>query len=540
MASYILKVWIGACVIGFCLTGQPGIASTTPEPNKQVEIIPTDGCNMKIVDQLDSHFIITQVDPPVHNWFAGRFTNLPIDKEVTISLRLENAVGAVNVADVTKWRGLKPVMTYANPNKYDSYEWFRKDENGRWISGDPFKSGEVKYAGTGKVPIQSVIPVQVAEEFLSTDGKYWQPWREISSVEAIPATNTMRIKHHFELSEATIAMRIPYTYTYQQSMMEKIKAAKFPGVCIDTIGITQEGRDIQIIRIDDPKNPLRLSVQRVITGPPYISFNNFIVTPPGRINSSDRRVIVMTAREHATEQASSWVLIGALNNLIHSNTQEISEERYKTYWLFIPMIDFDGSVHSKFDSLTDRYKYSTSIPVECAIYMRYLRSYIEAGYPIVLTSSWHNIECAEGPNISSPYALRQDEELTTTFNKLFFNSLKDLLVVPTTYSAQESGNIFSRLYSCCAKNYSSFALSFEINDRYPPRTLSLEQIQHVGAEFVPSIYGFVSQNSDMNMKIANIEMLLRKRIDCEKVYYSSQHHSGTIDNPSLLELFIGL
>jgi len=104
---------------------QAGAPPTTPPP---ITTIPSDGFNMKVVEQPTPYYVITTLDPPVFNWFAGTFTNLPTDKEVTIGLNMNGMDQFSGNADVSKWVGLKPVMTFADPTRYETYEWFKKDE----------------------------------------------------------------------------------------------------------------------------------------------------------------------------------------------------------------------------------------------------------------------------------------------------------------------------------------------------------------------------------------------------------------------------
>ena len=129
---------------------------------------------------------------------------------------------------------------------------FRKDGSGRWVSGDPFKQGIEKYAGTGKVPKQSVIPEDIAEQFLSSDGKYWQAWRDVDNTQVIPTLHIFRIKQQFRYPTATIAMRVPYTYTYFISFINKLKEHINKSIYIDKIGTTTNNRPIFVIRIEDP------------------------------------------------------------------------------------------------------------------------------------------------------------------------------------------------------------------------------------------------------------------------------------------------
>jgi len=122
---------------------EPGIP-TAPAAPPQIITIPQDGFNLIVDEQLAPDYVVVKQTRPAHNWFAGTFSNLPTDREVTIGLSMQGNGGGINIGNVAKWKGLRPVLTYADPTKYESYEWFIKDDNGVWISGDPFKKGKEK------------------------------------------------------------------------------------------------------------------------------------------------------------------------------------------------------------------------------------------------------------------------------------------------------------------------------------------------------------------------------------------------------------
>jgi len=191
-----------------------------------IAIVPQDGFNMKLDELLNAHYVISTIDPPIHNWFAGTFTNLPVKEPVTIGLSLKELPDQPTLVDLKKWIGLQPLFTYADPTRYETYEWFVKNAQGQWVSNDPLKRGETRFAGTGKLPEQPAIPNDIAEQFLSIDGNYWQPWRDIADTEINTQVNIFRIKQKFDYSSASVAMHYPFTYTYQQLIVGKLKNAQ--------------------------------------------------------------------------------------------------------------------------------------------------------------------------------------------------------------------------------------------------------------------------------------------------------------------------
>jgi len=428
-------------------------APATQQNLPPIQIIPGDGMNLQIIDQISSHYLVVEVNTPVHNWFACALTNLPIDKEVTIGFSMAGKDSSGNKGDVTKWRGLKPVMTYADPNRYETSEWFQRDERGHWISGDPFKQGEQKLAGTGKTPEQSVIPQEIAEEFLSKDRKYWQAWREIDDTEVVTSLNIFRIRQKFAYPTATVAMRIPFTYTLLQNHLERLQAAGLPGVSVEEIGLTPDNRKLQIVRIADTAT----------------------------IPASERRTIVITAREHATEAASSWFLSGALADVATMSTTD--PRRRGVTWLFIPIQDPDGSAQASFDRLTEAFvpRRNSGVPAEALAYARYFTDYIAAGGSLDAVISLHNVEAEECPNIFSPFIDSAYAYEVNEINRELFSDLQRIGYHAAKPNASWGhGRTTFRLYGWLADRFGALDLAYEVNDRYPPNRLSLATIQRGG------------------------------------------------------------
>lgn len=476
-----------------------------------IQIIPGDSMNLKIVEQISSHYVVVQVDPPVHNWFAGTFTNLPTDKEVTIGLSMVGMDSKGNKADVSKWRGIMPVMTYADPEKYETYEWFSKDEQGRWVSCDPFKQGRAaQYAGNGKVPEQSVIPKEFAKQFLSADGKYWSAWREVDKAEAITTLNIFRCASKFALPEVTIAMRVPFTYTYQQQVIARLQAAKLPGVFVDEIGTTPGGRKLQVIRVEN--------------------------TSPGVVQTKKKTAMVI-AREHATEHASSWAAFGILAeglNRLYQHTIQPSDPT----WLFVLIEDPDGATASIFDRMTEKFLDSdeAGTPPEVFDYARYMIDYVNSKQTIDISVAFHNVEANETPHLFSPFRERIYDTETLAFNRQYF-----ALVSAENYSvasAEKSwgvGGAQNRLYGWCSR-FGAFDLAYEVNDRNPSQRLSLQQLQHIGSllqkhvlTWLPSTEGETLHN--------RAHALLEER-SIKRAAYFEQHKDASPDHRTQYEMLI--
>ena len=434
---------------------QDGAPPAAPPP---IATIPSDGFNMKVVEQPTPYYVITTLEPPVFNWFAGTFTNLPTDKEVTIGLSMNEMDHLINNADVSKWAGLKPVMTYGDPTNYATYEWFEKDNQGRWVSSDPFKVGDARYAGTGKIPEQTVMPKEVAPVFLSADGKRWSAWREIDDAEAVGNLNIFRCKQRFLLPSATVAMRIPFTYTYLQQFITRLRAAELPEVFVDEIGTTQGQRQLQVIRLEGRQ----------------------------QTTIDTLRTVLVIAREHATEAASSWALYGGLTALL-ADTPEAVALRKNTTWLFIPIQDPDGSVNATFDNLTSKMCHANdpNTPKEVFDYAQYFIDKVNGKQSIDVSMVLHNVEANESPNLMCPFVDVRFPEQVVAFNTQLFDAARakgyQTTAPETNYGR---GWMNFRLYGWCALHFGTFDLAFEVNECYPGNRLSITQLTQLGGLLV--------------------------------------------------------
>jgi len=476
----------------------PTRAAADPSAPPAIGIIPTDGENLVVADQLAPNRLLLELSSPVHNWFAGTFTNLPVGQPVTLGFSMTGMDSQGLPADVSKWRGLMPVVTCADPARYESYEWFRKDARGHWISGDPFKTAAERDAGAGPVPEQQVVPAELAAGYLSTDGTYWAPWREVDSTETLTGVNIFRIKQTFNTPTATVAMRVPFTYSYLQAMLARLQARQYPGVTVEEIGATKAGRKLQIIRLDDPE---------AIAGQPV-------------------KTILLIAREHATEPASSWVMSGALAALLRQ-TPEAKRMRRGTTWLLLPIEDPDGSADCTFDRLTELFldlPADEATAPELYAYARYFSQYIYRGRTVHIAVSLHNVEANETEQIMCPYINSRDQAQVLQFNQTFFGALTARgFTTGDPQRAWASGFAPFRLFGWCADQFGACALGYEFNDRYPQQRLTLDREQEIGEVLAGSLSHWLA-TPDGKFICARAEQLTRlKRLERSAHYARAGH-----------------
>lgn len=426
-----------------------------PTPDAEVRIRPAESFNLVLEEYLPPDRLIVRLTTPAHNWFAGILEGLPIDRPLTIGLSMTGNETKANTADVRKWQGLRPVMTYADPTCYPSYECFVRQGDGQWLSQDPLKRGEDRLAGTATTPRQTVVPEALAAECLSADGRFWSPWREVEAAAAVPALNIFRVTQTFRQSTATLSMRVPFSVTVQEEFLTRLAAAQFPGVTIETPGTTPGGRKLQVVRVDDP----------AATAEP-----------------SERRTILLIAREHATEPASSWAAFGALSAIL-ADTPEGARLRKAATWLVLLIEDPDGTAEVQFDRMTDRFLNirDPATPPEVYAYGRYIADYIYDGHPIDITVSLHNVEANECAHICTPFADRRYLDEVFAINTQLFAALRQqAYATGAPDQPWDRGFMPNRLYGWCALRFSALDLAFEVNDRYPGRRLHLGELQQLG------------------------------------------------------------
>jgi hypothetical protein len=425
-------------------------------PPAGITILPSDGFNLRVKEQVDEHYVIVELASPAHNWFAALCSNLPTDAPVTIGMSMAGNDTKGNKANVGKWDRLAPVMTYADPAKYESYECFERTDEGAWLSTDPLKPREKRYAGIEETPEQTAIPAELAKEFLSKDGRRWEPWREVDRAEAFADANVFRITHHFRRAAAAVAMRVPYTYTYLQQICDRVQAANLPGVTVEDLGVTRGGRKLQVIRVAPAGTADQGGPQQQVSA-------------------------LVVAREHATEPAGSWVVHGVLQRLLTAAPRELRT----VTWLLVPMQDPDGCSESISGRLTDVFYHAAkgATPPEAVAYGRYFVAQANAGRTVDLCISLHGVEANEGPNLFSPFADSRIAPTVVEFNRgLFASVAKGGVTVGKPESQWGTGMMGTRMYAWCAMHFGGVDLAYEVNDRQPGHRLTLQQLTALGGE----------------------------------------------------------
>ena len=438
-------------------TAQDEIITSTIPP---VKIVKTSGCNLIIDSQKDANNILLKTDLKSSNWFSGVFYY--IDTENVTNFVLNMGMTDRNVQDnVVKWDGLFPVYSYTPYNSYDTYIYYTKNDDGVWLSSDPFLSVEERYAGKEKAPKQYALSDRLAVEFLSEDGKYWSAWKDIHKTE-ISVGNNFHIEQKFNYFDVSLAMKYPYPYNYEQEYMTKLSEANIPGVTVHNIGRSNSDKhNLYIVEVNDPTATAE--------------------------ELKERRVVLMYANEDGNEPDSSWVVNGAINFLV-SGSDEAKKILKEVTFLFIPLFDPIGWEESTYGALTYDFANIALKDVnrtEVLSYIGFINDWVDnRKMRLDLIMNLHNIECNEGPNIMSPFIDTENATDIFAFNKFFMPKLKD---VDTSYAIWIEGYSTARFMGWCSKNFGSIPVLYEINSRHPKNRLSLKDLNDLGISFVETL-----------------------------------------------------
>jgi len=429
-----------------------------------VKIIETAGCNLAIFEETAQNTFSLQSTSSASNWFAAVFEGVSTGHPTTFSLRMEGTGVNETDNDLGKWSGLWPVYTYGKYLDYDTYIYYTKNADGYWVSSDVFAFD--KLAGNNKTPIQAVIPVELAEEFLSEDGTYWSPWQEIKEHKINVGNKFFDVTKQFNASDIAFAMRVPYTYDYEKEYMSKLKEANISGVTLHEIGKSTEAHDLYVVEVSDPK--------------------------ASKEELQERRVVLMYADEDGNEPDGSWVVNGAMNYLlqgIKDNDTEVMKILSEVTFLFIHMLDPVGWSDSTYAKMTYDFKYEAKpVRPEVLAYANFVIDWCgEKENRLDVVVNLHNVECNEAPNVLCPILEANQVEEIDNLNKFLLLRLKELQDVHISNTYWILGGFSrNRLAGWAAHFWGNIQIAYEINSRYPENRLSLNDLDTLGKSFVLS------------------------------------------------------
>jgi murein tripeptide amidase MpaA len=128
--------------------------------------------------------------------------------------------------------------------------------------------------------------------------------------------NRFIFNHSILTDHVLIAFHFPYSYSYFISRLAEWR--KHPSVSISHLGNTKGNNKIECLKIEEGETP-----------------------------RNERVGIWITARVHAGETTSSWMLDGLIDYLLH-DTQSVRKLREKTVFNIVPMVNPDGVIQGNY------------------------------------------------------------------------------------------------------------------------------------------------------------------------------------------------
>ncbi len=306
----------------------------------------------------------------------------------------------------------------------------------------------------------------------------------------------------------TIALHVPYLLGYEREMLTRLRAAHLPGVFVDELGQSAAGNPLYMIRVDDPDDPAPLRITPAGKSTIHLwqwgdrQFQMTDAMPTVRLSAApdrpwgEKRLMLIDAREHPSEQTGSWVVLGALKALL-ADTPAARRLREHTTWVLLPIFDPDGVATAEFDRCCDACVVGQhgTIPIstpEALAYFSYLRAFINAGWFYGASVAFYGLECNEGTPACCPFCAEEDKDNDLAFNRYWFQRLQAMGTMAGPEDPWMSGAMPFRLVTGSAMKYHALGLVFEVNDRYPGDRLTLEGLEALGADYVQAIHDWAT------------------------------------------------
>lgn len=448
----------------------PNASAAPVEPTDNPTGVARESFNLR-VQSLEAATLNLKPAPPsaAHNWFAGELQGLPIGRALTVQVEMSGQDTQFPV-QTTKWDGVRPALTYADPALYETYLFYQKNEDGHWISSDVLASPAERDAGTGVLPRQSVLPPVLADAALSPNKTNWSPWQ--AGAPGFPSEKGKRwtFQHTFAAPRAAIALGVPFTLGFYDEFLKRLEKADLPGVFLDEIGRTAQNRPLRIVRLE----PLGAT----------------------KLEASQRPTVLITAREQATDHDAAWVAFGMLSHLLEE-TPAARQLRTETTYLFAPILDPDAAAQSRWKGLVDAMILDKQggrdfTRPEAVAYARYLAQRANQGHSLDLVMALYSLEGRDAQShITSPYADSWRFDEAEYLNVALFATLRqaDLITGPTRPA--QSGNVGFRLGGWSAEKLGALQAVYQVNGRFAERALGQSELMRLGAVMARGVFGWL-------------------------------------------------
>ncbi len=329
-----------------------------------------------------------------------------------------------------------------------------------------------------------------------------QLWQYISNVWMGEGTfsGTYSFVQHFEADRVYLAMRCPYTVAFNANYVESLKGHS--SVKVINVGKSESGRPLTVIQV-------------------------------GESNPATVPCLVIYAREHGSENDTSWAVQGAIDFLL-SNSPTAIKLRKNLTLLAIPMFDPDASAAAVYEGITEKFVHSAETSREAVDYANFFKKWVDAGNRLDVTIDLHNVESAEGEHIFCPVIepAAKRSESSKAIHAQIMQSLADADYSVTTKPLRSHTAPF-RLGGYLAQMYGPLFIPYELNSQQRVRHLTLAELQYMGRIFVESSTDFFV--SDPGRLLAADVATVRQARDDRMARFGSVFQKRGINNALQIE-----
>jgi predicted component of type VI protein secretion system len=287
-----------------------------------------------------------------------------------------------------------------------------------------------------------------------------QEWHFIRTA-GLKGAGVFSFEQTFEKDSVYVAMRVPYTYGYNEKFMELLEETG--GAKVITVGKSKEGRNLRLVKISN-----------------------------GEDAEKRQPCVLIYAREHGYEADSSFVAQGALLFLL-SDEPQAREIRSKFTFLIIPMLDPDGAFAGAYENLTDSFSMGDKAP-EAIAYATWFKQWVDEVKRLDVAINLHNFISTKGTHIECPLMEPKSGRLQEcqALHRFVTKELKDYNVAQNPWE-QSYANF--RLGGWLRRCYGTLHMPYEINSQSPSKHLTIAYLRQVGEGFVRAVTNYLDSGN---------------------------------------------
>jgi hypothetical protein len=253
-------------------------------------------------------------------------------------------------------------------------------------------------------------------------------WQRITDVKYDTKRHTLTFRNRFTRDSVWIAYAHPFSYGQESALIDSVACKPF--LTIETLGTTQQGRDIHLLTVTDTA-----------------------------VSDDEKKVVFITTLQHAGEYCGGYVVSGLLNFLL-SDDENAAIARKNSIYKIIPMMNPDGIFHgiTRFNGnhedlnqeWDDDFTDTLHLPVEpeVACVKKWIRDWRSAGRHIDLALDIHSQGQQGDMNL-----LHTPEGMLTDLTP-YLNTYWPVAYIPMSFPGS--------LNDCLAKEFNIPSGTFEI------------------------------------------------------------------------------